>query len=128
MNIGAAAKASGLNAKTIRYYAEIALIKPTLRLANGYRDYNDAEIRKLRFVRKARAFGFSIDACRELLGLYEDHDRASADVKRIALEKIDTIDHKLAELRLLRDELQHLADACTGDDRPDCPILDGLAE
>lgn len=127
MNIGAAAKASGLSTKTVRYYAEIGLVAPATRLGNGYREYADTEVRKLRFARKARAFGFSVDECRELLSLYEDHGRASADVKRIALEKIEALDAKLRELQTLRNELGRLAESCSGDDRPDCPILDDLA-
>ncbi|MGI9336324.1 MAG: Cu(I)-responsive transcriptional regulator [Gammaproteobacteria bacterium] len=127
MNIGVAARASGLSTKTVRYYAEIGLVAPATRHSNGYREYADTEIRKLRFVRKARAFGFSVDECRELLDLYEDRERASADVKRIALEKIEALDAKLHELRTLRNELSTLAETCSGDERPDCPILDNLA-
>jgi Cu(I)-responsive transcriptional regulator len=128
MNIGEAARASGLPTKTVRYYADIGLVRPSARRANGYRDYGEPEVHKLRFVSRARTFGFTIDECRELLALYEDRGRASADVKAIALERLDEIDRRMAELQSLRDELSRLADACSGDDRPDCPILEGLSE
>ena len=128
MNIGEAARASGLPTKTVRYYADIGLVSPSARRNNGYRDYGEPEVHKLRFVQRARGFGFSIDDCRELLALYEDRDRASADVKALALERLDEIDAKMAELQTLRDELSRLAVACNGDDRPDCPILAGLSE
>ncbi|WP_416899897.1 MAG: Cu(I)-responsive transcriptional regulator [Minwuia sp.] len=127
MNIGDAARASGLPTKTVRYYADIGLVSPSARRDNGYRDYSSTEVQKLRFVQRARGFGFSIEDCRELLALYEDRDRASADVKAIALERLDEIDAKMAELQTLRDELSHLAEACSGDARPDCPILKGLS-
>lgn len=127
MKIGEAARAVGLPVKTVRYYADIGLVQPLGRSESGYRDYDDASIRKLRFVARARAFGFGIAECRELLSLFEDRSRASADVKRIAEAKIDELDKKLLELNLLRNELAHLAENCHGDDRPDCPIIDGLA-
>ncbi|WP_417516318.1 Cu(I)-responsive transcriptional regulator [Minwuia sp.] len=127
MNIGAAARASDLPTKTVRYYADIGLVEPSGRRENGYRDYDEREVQKLRFVHRARTFGFSIEECRELLALYEDRDRASADVKAIALERLHVIERKMAELQSLKDELTRLADACSGDDRPDCPILHGLS-
>lgn len=127
MNIGQAARASGLPTKTVRYYADIGLVAPSARRDNGYRDYADPEVQKLRFVQRARNFGFSIDDCRELLALYEDRSRASADVKAIALERIAEIEAKMAELQTLKDELSHLAAECHGDNRPDCPILQGLS-
>ena len=127
MKIGEAAALSGLPVKTVRYYADIGLVVPGGRAQNGYRDYGETEIGKLVFVRRARAFGFSVEDCRELLSLYEDHSRSSRDVKQIALARIGDIEARMAELRALHDELQRLADTCHGDDRPDCPILDGLA-
>ncbi|ANK81709.1 MAG: Cu(I)-responsive transcriptional regulator [Rhizobiales bacterium NRL2] len=127
MNIGDAARAAGLPTKTVRYYADIGLVGPSARRDNGYRDYGAPEVSKLRFVQRARSFGFSIEECRELLALYEDRSRASADVKAIALERIAEIEAKMAELQKLHDELKHLADCCSGDHRPDCPILDGLS-
>ena len=127
MNIGAIAKAAGLPVKTVRYYADIGLVEPEGRSENGYRQYSSAELNKLIFVRRARSFGFSIDETRELLSLYEDHNRSSADVKRIATDRLRTIKTKMAELEALRAELSHLVDACHGDDRPDCPIISGFA-
>lgn len=126
MNIGAAAQASGLPAKTIRYYEGIGLIMPARR-DNGYRDYSDPDVHKLRFIQRSRGLGFSVADCRSLLSLYEDEGRASADVKALALARIDDIDHKLRELTSLRDTISTLAQACHGDDLPDCPILDSLA-
>ena len=127
MNIGTAAREAGLPTKTVRYYADIGLVKPRNRGTNGYREYGPGEVMRLRFVRRARAFGFSIEECRELLRLFADRTRRSADVKRIALERIERIDEQLRELQALRDDLQHLADACRGDADPDCPILAALA-
>ena len=126
MNIGLASQQSGLPAKTIRYYEEIALIKPT-RAENGYRDYSEQDIHRLRFLQRSRSLGFSIDECRLLLSLYEDEHRASADVKSLANDKIAQIDHKIDELKTLRQTLSVLAKNCHGDDRPDCPIIDDLA-
>lgn len=127
MNIGEASRVSGLPVKTVRYYDEIGLISPNQRSAGGYRQYGDTELRKLVFARRARAFGFSIDETRELLSLYEDRDRSSADVKRIATVQLDEIKRRMAELDALREELEHLVNACHGDERPDCPILTGLS-
>ena len=126
MNIGQAAGRAGLPAKTIRYYEEIGLVSPT-RAGNGYRDYGDSELHRLRFLARARGLGFSIDECRRLLALWDDTDRASADVKHLAQAKIEAIDAKIGELQALRRSLAHLARACHGDARPDCPILDDLA-
>ena len=128
MRISAAAKAAGLPVKTVRYYADIGLVAAPVRSAAGYRTYDDCAVRKLAFVRRAREFGFSIDECRELLGLYEDRRRSSADVKRIAETRLAEIARKQRELQHLHDELSHLVGACKGDHRPDCPILDGLRE
>ncbi len=127
MNIGEAAKRAKLPVKTVRYYAEIGLVSPNGRSASGYREYDEIAIRKLKFVARSRSFGFGIPACRELLSLFEDRSRESADVKNIAKARIAELDEKLLELRLLRDELSHLADSCAGNARPDCPIIDGLA-
>ncbi len=126
MNISAAADAAGLPVKTVRYYADIGLVPAPSRTEAGYRVYDDGAVRKLVFVRRARAFGFSIGECRELLGLYEDRRRSSADVKRIAAKRLEEIGRKQRELRSLHDELAHLVDACKGDHRPDCPIIDSL--
>ena len=126
MNIGRAAELTDLPAKTIRFYEEIELIKPS-RASNGYRDYSDEDIHRLKFLQRARSLGFSIDECRVLFSLYEDEDRASADVKAIALTKIEAVDAKIRELQSLRDTLSHLAETCNGDNRPDCPIIRDLA-
>ena len=126
MNIGRAAERSGLPAKTIRYYEEIKLIKPA-RADNGYRDYGDNDIHRLRFLQRSRSLGFTIEECRLLLSLYEDDHRASADVKSIAEEKIAQVDRKIDELKALRQTLAALSKNCHGDDRPDCPIIDDLA-
>jgi MerR family copper efflux transcriptional regulator len=126
MNIGTAAQQSGLPPKTIRYYEDIGLLRPD-RADNGYRDYSTADVHRLRFLQRSRSLGFSVEECRQLLSLYGDKERESADVKAIAEAKLAEIDRKLAELAGLRDMLRHLADNCNGDDRPDCPIIDGLA-
>ena len=127
MNISQAATVAGLPTKTVRYYGDIGLVEANGRSNAGYRTYSDTEIRKLIFVRRAREFGFSIDECRELLGMYEDHNRSSADVKRIASKRLEEIGQKQKELQLLHDELAHLVKACRGDDRPDCPIINHFA-
>ena len=126
-NIGEAAKAADLPVKTVRYYADIGLVAPSARSEAGYRLYSEAEIARLVFIRQARSFGFSVDASRELLSLYADASRASADVKRIASRHVETLDAKMRELQALRDKLGALVEACQGDDRPDCPIIESLA-
>ncbi|MEX0365989.1 MAG: Cu(I)-responsive transcriptional regulator [Ruegeria sp.] len=125
MNIGDVATHTGLPAKTIRYYEEIGLITPQREL-NGYRRFREQDLHKLNFLGRARALGFTIEDCRTLLALYEDETRASADVKRIARGHLTQIEAKIADLNAMRDTLSHLIDACAGDDRPDCPILQGL--
>jgi MerR family transcriptional regulator, copper efflux regulator len=125
MNIGEASKISNLPTKTIRYYEDVGLVSPD-RLSNGYRDYDNREVNKLGFIQKARGLGFSVEECRSLLALYEDQNRSSADVKRLTLDRISDIDQKIAELKNLKKVLGQLAEACTGDHRPDCPILDSL--
>ncbi|MCF3628482.1 Cu(I)-responsive transcriptional regulator [Thalassospiraceae bacterium LMO-SO8] len=126
MNIGEAAKQSGLPAKTIRYYEEISLVVPG-RSGNGYRAYSPTDVHKLQFVQRARGLGFSVEDCRALLSLYEDDHRASADVKAIAEGHLAGIEAKIAELKALHKTLKHLVDTCHGDSRPHCPIIDGLA-
>lgn len=127
MNIGDAAMRANLPVKTVRYYDEIGLVVPNGRSENGYRQYEQSEIERLVFVRRARSFGFSVEACRELLSLYQDETRSSRDVKQIVLDRIEQIDARLEELRHLRQDLSSLADACKGDDDPDCPIIEGLS-
>ena len=125
MNIGDAARLSGLPAKTIRYYEDIGLIRP-LRGPNGYRAFRDRDLHKLTFVARARALGFSVEDCRSLLALYEDESRASADVKEIAAAHLREIDDKITQLTTMRRTLAHLVAACAGDHRPDCPTLEDL--
>lgn len=126
MNIGDAAERSGLPAKTIRYYEDIGLLKPD-RAGNGYRDYSTADLHRLRFLQRARSLGFSVEECRQLLSLYGDTHRESADVKAIATAKLDDINRKIRELTGLKEMLRQLVDSCHGDHRPDCPIIDGLS-
>jgi Cu(I)-responsive transcriptional regulator len=128
MNIGKAAKLSGLTVKTVRYYANINLVKPYQDRDTAYRDYSDEDIAKLQFIAKARQFNFNIEDCRVLMSLYEDKNRPSKEVKELTLEKISEIDKKLSELKNLRDQLSYLAKNCHGDNKPDCPILDALAK
>ncbi len=127
MNIKEVADRSGLPAKTIRYYEEIGLIRP-LRAGNGYRAFRDSDLHKLAFLGRARGLGFSIDECRALMALYEDKSRASADVKAVAERHLDEIARKIEELREMQATLSGLVQACAGNDRPDCPILAGLAK
>lgn len=126
MNIGAASEQSGLPVKTIRYYEDIGLVRPA-RSENGYRDFLDGDLQRLKFLQRARSLGFSIEECRELLSLYEDRNRASADVREITRSKIREVDRKIAELQSLKRVLSDLVRACHGDDRPDCPIIDDLS-
>lgn len=126
MNIAKASERSGLPAKTIRYYEDIGLVRPE-RAGNGYRVYVESDIHKLTFLQRSRGLGFSVEDCRQLLSLYEDRNRASSDVKRVAQSRLEEIDTKLTELKSLRDTLAKLIISCRGDDRPDCPILDDLA-
>ncbi len=127
MNIGRAAERSGLSTKTIRFYEDIGLVPAAGRDANGYRRYGEPEVHRLRFVHRARSLGFSVEQCRELLALYGDRERASADVKAIALARIADIERKIAELEAMKATLEHLARRCHGDARPNCPILEDLA-
>ncbi len=126
MNIGDAATQSRLPAKTIRYYEDIGLVAPG-RAGNGYRDFSDTDLHKLSFVQRARSLGFSIEECRALLSLYDDRERASADVKDLAKTHLDQISEKIAGLQAMQNTLSELVQSCHGDNRPDCPILDGLS-
>ena len=128
MNIGKAAKLSNLTIKTVRYYANIGLVNPKKNISTGYRNYTMEEIKKLKFIGKARKFDFSINECKELLSLYEDENRTSKEVKKITLEKISQIDNKLKDLNELRNELSFLANNCQGDEKPNCPILEELSK
>jgi len=127
-NIGQAAQASGVTAKMIRYYESVGLLRPVQRSAAGYRRYGASDVQALRFIKRARDLGFSLDRIRTLLGLWGDSSRQSADVKRLATQYIAELDQDIRKLQSIRDQLRHLAHCCHGDSRPDCPILDELAE
>lgn len=126
MNIGQAAEASGVSAKMIRYYEEIALIPPPARSQSGYRIYGEDDVHTLRFVRRARSLGFSVEETGALLALWRDRSRASADVKAMALKHVAELEEKAAALKAMAKTLRHLASHCHGDGRPDCPILDEI--
>lgn len=127
MNIGEAGVASGVSAKMIRHYESIDLIKPAERTASGYRVYSARDIETLRFIRRSRDLGFSIEHIRTLLALWQDRSRASSEVKRIALQHVAELEAKERELREMANTLRHLANHCHGDARPDCPIIQDLA-
>ncbi len=126
MNIGEAARHTGLSAKMIRYYESIGLISPTGRSANGYRHFDEEDLHRLAFIRRSHDLGFSLEEVGRLLTLWHDRQRASADVKALAGTHIQALNRKIHELVSLRDTLQELVDTCHGDDRPDCPILKDL--
>jgi Cu(I)-responsive transcriptional regulator len=127
MNIGQAAEASGVSSKMIRYYESIGLVPKTVRTEAGYRVYSQNDVNTLAFVRRARDLGFSVEQIAELVALWRDRDRASTDVKRIALEHVEILERKARELQEMAATLKHLAKYCHGDERPECPIIDGLA-
>lgn len=127
MNIGEAAGASGVSAKMIRHYESIGLIKQSLRSEAGYRTYSEKDLHTLRFIKRSRSMGFSLEQIRDLLSLWQDSGRASADVKAIAQAHVLDLERRIRELSEMRDTLHHLAVACAGDQRPDCPILQDLA-
>jgi MerR family copper efflux transcriptional regulator len=127
MNIGQAADASGVSAKMIRYYEEIGLIRPPARTGSNYRVYGSDEVHVLRFIRRARTLGFSIEETSALLALWQDKSRASGEVREIAADHISALETKIAELQSMVGTLKHLVHCCQGDNRPDCPILDDLA-
>lgn len=127
MNIGDVSKRSGLPPKTIRYYEDIGLVTPE-RTTNGYRSFRDSDMHKLAFLGRSRALGFTIEDCRNLLALWDDQDRASADVRAIAKKHLTQIESKIGDLQDIRDTLSLLVRECAGDHRPDCPILKKLEE
>jgi len=126
MNIGQAAKASGVSAKMIRYYESIGLVPQVERRESGYRDYGPSDLHRLGFIRHARDLGFSLERIRMLLGLWSDQDRSNAEVKAIALAHILELEQRARQLREMATSLRQLAEACDGDGRPDCPIIAGL--
>jgi len=128
MNIGEAATFSGVSAKMIRYYEQIGLIPPAARSEAGYRHYSAQDAHSLRFIRRARDLGFSVEQIGELLVLWRDRERASADVKAVALSHVAGLKAKIAELQAMVQTLEHLAEHCHGNDRPDCPIIADLAQ
>jgi Cu(I)-responsive transcriptional regulator len=127
VNIGAAARRSGLTVKMIRYYESIGLVAPADRSAGNYRTYDRRDIDRLEFIKRARGLGFSLDEIRQLLALWDDSGRASAEVKALVTSHIAELDGRIAALKGMRRTLAHLAERCDGDDRPDCPIIDDLA-
>ncbi len=126
ITIGEAAARTGVPPKTIRFYEEIGLIAPAERLENRYRSYDEADIRTLRFIHRARGLGFSLKDIAALLALYRDRKRASREVKRLALARVAELDRKIAEMTAIRNTIADLAARCHGNNRPDCPILDEL--
>lgn len=127
MNIGQAARRSGLSTKMIRYYESIGLLKPATRSDSGYRLYQAQDLHNLAFIKRSRDLGFSLEEIGKLLTLWQDRQRASADVKALAMHHIDELNRRIEELVSLRDTLGELVSHCQGDDRPDCPILKDLA-
>ena len=128
MNIGEAARRSGVNAKMIRHYERIDLLAPPRRTASGYRTYEPDDVHRLRFIKRARELGFSLDRIKQLLELWANRRRSSAKVKQIALEHIAELRHQIARAESMLTALKRLADSCHGDERETCPILDDLAQ
>ncbi len=126
MKIGEASAVSGISERMIRHYEKIGLIAPAARRDSGYRDYDQRDVHTLRFVGRARDLGFPVEEIRTLLALWNDRERSSADVKALALARAAELRRKERELHAMRRSLEHLAASCHGDDRPDCPIIDGL--
>ena len=128
MNIGQAAAASGVTAKMIRHYEDTGVIRAARRTASNYRAYSDNDVHVLRFIRRARALGFSMADIKALLSLWQDKSRSSSAVKRIARTHIDELERKIAELQAMSRTLEHLVHHCHGDHRPECPIIEELAK
>ena len=128
MNIGQASKASGVSTKMIRYYDEIGLVQPASRTDSNYREYEEREINELRFIKRARSLGFSMEEITHLLSLWRDRDRPSREVKAIANRHLADLDARIAEMQSMADTLRHLSHCCAGDERPECPILTDLTE
>lgn len=128
MNIGQASRVSGVSTKMIRYYEQTGLVPKAARRDSGYRDYDDNDVHRLGFIRRARDLGFTVEQIGELLALWTDRQRASADVKALALRHVEQLKKKKAEIEEMIGSLETLAENCHGDERPDCPIIEGLAE
>ncbi len=128
MNIGTVSKRSGVPAKTIRYYESVGLLPNPVRSENGYRTYGDRDVDTLKFVQRARKLGFKVKDVAALLTLWQDKNRASGDVKALAVSHIEEVEERIQELEAIRHTLLHLVNRCQGDDRPDCPILEGISE
>ena len=128
MNISQAATMSGLPVKTLRYYEEIGLVQPGRQQGNDYRDYSHGDVEHLRFLQRARAVGFSLEICRELLELYRNPQRRCSQVKQLVLEKIEQVEAQLRELQALKSILSDMAESCAGDDSSDCTIIEALSQ
>jgi MerR family transcriptional regulator, copper efflux regulator len=128
MNIGQASAASGVSAKMLRYYESVGLLPPPLRGGNNYRVYGPEHVHTLRFIRQARDLGFSLEETERLLALWRDRGRSSGEVKAVASAHLADLDARIDALQAMRRSLLHLVDCCAGDDRPDCPILEGMAQ
>lgn len=128
MKIGDVAQRSGVSAKTIRYYEDVGLIRPAVRGENGYRNYSNRDVEILRFIHRARSLGFSVQDVSNLLSLWLDRKRASADVKSVARKHLEDVELRIRQLESIRATLVHLMQRCHGDRRPDCPILEELAD
>lgn len=126
MNIGEAARLSGVSAKMVRHYESLGLLPSVPRTDSGYRQYGDGEVHTLRFIKRARELGFSMDEIGQLVGLWRNRRRASASVRRIAQQHADDLAERIAAMQAMQRTLQALIEGCHGDDRPDCPILDDL--
>ncbi|MCG2576960.1 Cu(I)-responsive transcriptional regulator [Dechloromonas sp. XY25] len=127
MNIGEAAKISGVSTKMIRHYESIGLLPQASRTDAGYRQYGENDLRTLQFIRRSRDLGFSLEEIQGLLNLWQDRTRSSREVKALAQQHLDFLDRKLAELQSMKKALAHLVRCCHGDERPDCPILENLS-
>lgn len=127
MNIGEAARRSGVSAKMVRHYESLGLLPAVARTDSGYRQYSDVEVHTLRFIKRARDLGFSMQEIGELVGLWQNRRRASASVRRIAQQHADDLAQRIAAMQAMQKTLRHLIHCCQGDERPECPILDDLA-
>ena len=128
MRIQEASRQSGMPPKTIRFYEQIGLVRPAARSANGYRVFSNTDVRTLMFIYRARKLGFSVEDIQRLLSLWQDKKRASAEVKKLAISHVNEIGERIRELESVKKAVLDLAERCHGDDRPECPIIDELAD